>query len=128
MIEGIERFYQEIAESIQDAIPEEWATARMDAVFYPDGSRYFGEFTRKADGVARSFTTNRQGERAFREIRKLFKNAGQPLWSKASFELNAEGKFDMKWEYDDSDENGYAIFDEEREKKEFEERYKRLTR
>ena len=128
MIEGIEQFYQEVADSIQDAIPEEWVTARMEGVFFRDRILYFGEDTRKADGVARSFPTNFQGQSAFREIRELFENSGQPLWGRASFELNAEGKFDMKLDYDDCDEDGYAIYDEERESKEIEERHRRLTR
>ncbi len=128
MIEGIEQFYQEVADSIQDAIPEEWVTARMEGVFYRDSILYLGEYTRKADGVARSFTTNEQGRSAFKGIRELFENAEQSLWGRAIFELNAEGKFDMKLVYDDCDEDGYAIYDEERESKEIEERHRRLTR
>ena len=128
MIPGIEPLYQQIAESIENAIPEDWNTAKMDAVFFPDSSQYRGEYTRASDGVARSFTTTLAGERAFREIRKLFKESDQPMWGRASFELQSKGKFNMKWGYDDCDENGFARFDEEEELRRSEERHQRLTR
>lgn len=127
MIEGIDQIYERIAESIQDSISEEWATATMEAVFYLDGSQYIGEYTRASDGVARSFTTDLRGERAFRELRKLFKEAGKPLWGRASFELTSDGKFNMKWGYEGCDDDGYAIFDEEIELRKSEERHRRLT-
>jgi len=127
MIEGIEHLYEQIAESIQDSIPEEWATAKMEAVFYPDGSQYLGEYTRKSDGVARNFTTDLGGERAFRELRKLFRNAEQPLWGRARFEMTSDGQFSMKWEYNDCDDEGYAKFDEEVELRNSEDRHRRLT-
>ena len=112
MIDGIEQIFQTIADSIQDAIPEEWTTATMEAEFYPHGSRYVGEYTREADGETESFATDLRSERAFRELRERFKEAGKPLWGRACFELNADGKFNMKWGYDDCDEDGYAIFHE----------------
>lgn len=127
MIEGIEPLYQQIADSIQEAIPEEWATAKMEAVFFPDAIDYYGEYTRQADGISRGFATILSGERAFREIRKRFKDAGQPLWGRACFELDAGGKFNLKWGYDDCDEDGNAHFDEEEELKRSEERHQRLS-
>jgi hypothetical protein len=127
MIEGIEPFYQQIAESIQEAIPEEWTTARMDVLFYADGESYEGEYTRTADGKAVDFATTRKAERAFRGLRNKFKEAGKPLWGQASFELDSDGKFHMQWGYDNCDENGNTIFNEEEELKRREARRKRLT-
>jgi hypothetical protein len=127
MIDGIESLFQMIAESIQDAIPENWDTATMDVIFYPGSSIYLGEYTRKADGAPRSFGTTKSGERAFRELRNKFKESGKQLWGQAYFELHSDGKFDMKWGYDDCDENGDTRFDEEKEFKRNEERFKRLT-
>ncbi len=127
MISGIEPLYQQIAESIQEAIPEEWATAKMEAIFYPGSSTYFGEYTRLADGRLRDFGTSRSGEQAFREIRKKFKEAGKKPWGQVAFELHSDGRFNMKLGYDGCDENGDTIFNEEEERKRHEERRNRLT-
>ena len=127
MIEGIEPLYQQIAEAIQEAIPEEWSSAKMEVIFYPQSSIYLGEYTRKADGVARDFATTTNAERAFRKIRRRFREAGKPLWCQATFELKPEGKFNMKWEYDGCDENGFAPFNEEEVLKRHEERHRRLS-
>jgi hypothetical protein len=127
MLDGIEMLYQEIAESIQGAIPEEWTRARMDVIFYSDGSTYEGEYIRKADGKLRGFATSPSGERAFRELRRMFKESDKALWGQASFELHPDGKFKMKWGYDNCDENGDTIFNEEEELRRCEERRKRLT-
>jgi hypothetical protein len=113
MIEGIEPLYQKIAESIQEAIPEEWSTAKMDAVFYPDGITFVGEYQRKADGKARDFGTTRKGEHALRELRIKFKEAGKPLWGQVCFELHSDGTFSMKLGYDNCDDNGVTVFNEE---------------
>lgn len=126
MIEGIEPFYQRIAEAIQEAIPEEWATAKMDVIFYPGSSIYEGEFIRKSDGMLLSFETPDDAGRAFRELRKLFKASGKPLWGQACFELDADGKFNMKWGYENCDADGNTRFVEGAELKRHEERCKRL--
>lgn len=127
MIDGIELLYQQIAESIEEAIPDEWTTARMEAAFFSESSKYMGEYTRESDGVARDFPTSFEAARAFREIRKRFKEAGKPLWGRAIFEMDSQGKFKMHWDYDNCDEEGNAIFDEEEELKKAEERHRRLT-
>jgi hypothetical protein len=127
MIEEAELLYQKIAEAIQEAIFEEWITAKMEVIFYPDTSVYFGEYIRRADGVARGFRKSSSAEGAFREIRKRFKEAGKPLWGRACFELQSDGRFDMKWGYDDCDEDGNARYDEDEKLKRHEERHKRLT-
>jgi len=128
MIDGIEPLYLVIAESIPQAIPEEWSTATMEVIFYPHSSTYVGEYTRKADGVPRDFETSHSAQRAFREIRKKFKEAGKPLWGRAWFELQPDGRFNMKWGYDNCDENGDTRFDKKEEFKRHEERHRRLTR
>jgi len=127
MIEGIEPLYQEIAESINEAIQDEWDTAKMEAVFFCDAIDYYGEYTRKVNGVARGFQTILRGERAFRDLRKLFKDVGQPLWCKACFDLDENGKFNMKFEYDDCDDDGFARFDEIEQLRQDEERNQRLS-
>ena len=50
MIDGVEAFYEQIANSMIETIPEEWSTASFQAIFYPDGSVYEAEYIRKADG------------------------------------------------------------------------------
>src|SRR5262249_44676857 len=127
MIQGIEPLFQQIADSIAEAILEDWTTATMEAIFYSGSSTYFGEYRRTSDGKPRDFPTTAQGERAFRDLRKKFKEAAKRLWGQARFEFHADGKFNIKWVYENCDENGDTIFNEEREMKRHEERRKRLS-
>jgi hypothetical protein len=124
MIEGIEPLYQQIADSIQDAIEEPWSSAWIDAIFYSEHTRYSGEYLVEG-GTPQSFPTTLEGERAFERIRELFIQAGKPVWCRARFEIHADGRFNMNWGYDDCDEHGYAIFDEEAELKRMRERLDR---
>lgn len=128
MIDGIEQLYGRIAESIQNAIPEEWETAEMEAVFYPNSISYLGEYTRLSDGIARGFTIDLPGQRAFRELRQLFNDAGKPLWGRVCFQLTSVGKFKLQWGYEGCDSDGYAVVDEDAEVRKIEERQKRLSR
>lgn len=121
MIDGIDAFYQQIADSIQEAIPEEWSSAKFEAIFHAEGSSYSGEYIRSIDGKLRSFGTTSQGERTFRELRKKFKESGMPLWGQACFEIESSGDFQMKWGYDNLDENGDTRFDADEERRRQEE-------
>jgi len=127
MIDGIDVLYQQIADAIDHEIPDEWTTARIDVAFFPDHSQYTGEYTRTSDGVARDFPISLSAGRAFREIRKRFKEAGKLLWGRACFEIDSSGRFEMHWDYEDCDEDGNAMFDAETEMKKSEERHRRLT-
>lgn len=127
MIEDVEALYQQIAESMIEAIPEEWSSASFEAIFFPDGSVYEAEYTRTSDDKARGFQPTSSGSRAFRQLRNKFKEAEKPLWGKARFELRPDGTFGMKWDYDDCDDDGYARFDEEAELRRSEERHQRLS-
>jgi hypothetical protein len=126
MIEGIEPLYQKIAESIEATIPESWQTAWMEAVFYPNSIGYTGDYTATDGGKLKSYATGTPGEIAFRELRELFRNAGQPVWCRAQFEIRSDGKFTMDWNYDDSDENGDARLNEDNFLKEKKARRDRL--
>lgn len=99
----------------------------MDAIFYDDSILYLGEYVSKADGLLRGFETGRDGERAFKELRKRFKEARQPLWGQASFELQSDGTFNMKWGYENCDEHGNTKFDEKEYHRIHEERRRRLN-
>ena len=128
MISGIDAFYQRLADSMLDAIPEEWSTASYQVIFFSDCSVYEAEYTRKTDGVAKSFQPATSGDQAFRELRQRFKDAGKPLWGRACFELRADGTFNMKWDYDNCDQEGNAIYDEDAERRRHDARIKRLSR
>jgi hypothetical protein len=127
MIDGLEPLFQQIAESMLATIPEEWAIAQFEAIFYADSSTYEAEYTRRSDGKARGFQPAGEGSRAFRQIRARFKAAGKPLWCRASFQLHPDGSFNIQWGYDGCDENGNAPFDEEEVIRRHEERHNWLT-
>ncbi len=127
MIDGLEPLFQQIADSMMLAIPEEWATARFEAIFFPDGSTYEAEYTRGTDKRARSFQPASGGSHAFRQLREVFRASGKPLWGRACLELNSDGSFNMTWGYDNCDENGDSHFNEEQELRRHQERHKRLS-
>lgn len=127
MLEGVEGCYDQLADSMTQAIPEEWTSASFEAIFFPNSSIYEAEYVRKEDGKARGFQPADSGDRAFRQLRKLFKVAGKPVWGKARFELQPDGTFNMHWGYDNCDTNGDTVFDEDKELKRREERRARLS-
>lgn len=128
MIDGIEEFYRRIAQSICSAISDEWSSVRYEAIFFPEMSQYEGEYIRGADGKLRGITDDMSdAERAFRQLRKSFQEAGKPLWGRAVFEVFPDGKFHMHWGYDNCDEQGYTIFNEEIWSQQHDERIKRLS-
>jgi hypothetical protein len=127
MIPGSEELFKTIAKSMIETIPEEWSSAQYDVIFFPDGSLYEAEYKRKADGVSRGFSPASEGARAFRRLRQLFREMGKPLWGRATFTLHPRGKFNISWGYDDCDENGDALFNEEQELQRHEKRRRRLS-
>jgi hypothetical protein len=126
MIPGIEPLYQRIASAMKAAIPEEWTTAEFHAMFYSDGSTYEAEYVRKADGRAISFQPEGDGDRAIRELRRSFRQAGQPVWGQVRFFLRVDSSFDAKWDYEGCNDKGDLNFDEEAELLRHEERRLRL--
>jgi hypothetical protein len=76
MIDGLEPLFQQIADSMQEAIPEDWVTAQFEAIFYPDGSTYEAEYTRRADGKARSFLPASGGVVPFESLENCSERPG----------------------------------------------------
>jgi hypothetical protein len=126
MIDGIEAIYQRIADARVKAIPLRWVSARSEATFFSDSIDFSGEYI-PTKGSPRSFKVGREITNAFEELRQRFKEAGKPLWGQAIFELQSDGKFNMKWGYDNCDENGDTIWNQEKWSRLQEERRLRLT-
>jgi hypothetical protein len=126
MIEGIEAIYQRIADSVVEQLPVGWTSARVDAVFFADSSDYVGEYA-SSSGRSVDFEITMEVTRGFKELRRKFKESGKPLWGQASFELHSDGKFNMKWGYNNCDENGNTIWDEQEWHRRQEERRNRLS-
>jgi hypothetical protein len=126
MIKGIEPFYQQIADEIQDAIAETWGTAFVEVAFFEDGASFYGEYTIPRQVRPKSFEVTDPAQEALEDIRELFRRAKKPLWGRARFEINSDGKFNLTWDYDDCDEQGFARWDEEVELKRTRDRMKRL--
>ena len=126
MIEGVEGIYQRLADAITDAIPVAWSSAKSEATFFSDNIEFSGEYM-PVTGSPRSFKVSREITNAFEELRQKFKEAGQPLWGQASFELQSDGKFNLKWGYDNCDANGDTIWNEDEWHRQKEERRIRLS-
>jgi hypothetical protein len=127
MIDGIEQLYQEIAEAMLATIPEEWSSAKYEAIFFASAFVFEAEYTRAVDGKARSFLPLSSGDAALRQLRQLFKDAGKPLWGRVCFALSPDGATNVAWGYDQCDANGDAIFDEDAEFERADARRRRLT-
>jgi hypothetical protein len=126
MIDGAERYFEEIANCMVGEITEEWSFANLEAIFFSASIAFEAEYVRSADGKTRSFAPNVSGLRAIMHLRQKFRDAGKAVWCRVRFKLQADGKFDIDWGYDDCDANGNAIYDEEREYRRLEARRIRL--
>ena len=126
MIPNIENFYERIANEILHALPDSWQKAQVNAIFYGDSITWEPEYVTVA-GELKSLDISMNLIRAFKELRRAFKDAGQPLWGQALFELEPSGKFNMKWGYDNCDEQGDTIWNEDEWRRRHEDRAKRLT-
>jgi hypothetical protein len=125
MIPSIGRFYLQIAESMTTVLPVEWSSAEFHALFYANTSTYEAEYVRP-DGFAIGFQPASDGSRAIRELRRLFKEAGQPVWGQVLFSLRDDGSFNARWGYDGCDANGDLPFDADAEVRRHDERRTRL--
>ena len=126
MIPGIEAIYQRLASLAVSLMSEPWSSLKIEAVYYSASTNCFGEYT-LPDGKIRSFPVAHGILKPFDELRALFKEAGQPVWGQACFELFPDGKFHVTWGYDNCDENGDTIFDEETWLRQREEQHRRVT-
>lgn len=124
LIHGIDKVYQAIADGIVDEMPELWRSARIDVTFYDGLVDFDGEFVAN-DGVSRSFNVNVQD--TIFQLRRMFIEARQPLWGQFVFLLSSAGQFDVKWGYENIDENGNTVFDERTWLKNRRERISRLA-
>ena len=128
MIENIEQYYTQIADSMTETLPEDnWTTALFEATFYDDSITYEAEYFSRSEQKARSFRPADSGQDAFWDLRKAFKAAGKPLWGKAVFHLNADGKFQMNWDYENCDKDGNTLYDQKKEIQRVAARHKRLS-
>ncbi len=126
MIVEIEEFYRKIADEIAISIPDDWTSSSCEVTFYSDSIEYYGIYT-NVDGVLDSFSVSRELSKTFKELRRKFKEVGQPVWGQATFELLADGKFNMKWGYENCDVNGNTIYNSEEWLRRQEERRLRLN-
>ena len=106
--------YGKLAQLIEVSITEPWSSARLDALFYSGSSFLFGEYTIASTGRIRDFDTSWDMNNAFRDLRGMFKDLGQPVWGRACFQLERGGEFNVQWYYEHCDENGDLVWDEAR--------------
>lgn len=126
-VDGLGAFFQRIGAGLQASIPEDWITAKAEAIFFSDSSTYVGEYVRKADRALRSTTNSSDNLKTIREMREKFRAAGKRLWGQFTFEMDASGKFNVHWGYENCDANGDTIFNEEESVRRSEDRWRRLS-
>lgn len=126
MIEGVEDAIQRIADGAVEAVPCPWTSASIGAIFYADNSDYMGDFVTPEGGVG-GFVLSMEMILAFGEIRDRLREAGKPVWGQARMELTPDGKFSLKWGYENCDADGNTIWDADAWTRRQEERQNRLT-
>lgn len=110
-IKGIEPLYQQIADSMEESIPEEWSTAWMYAIVYSSHYLYLAEYMTPSSTTPKSYATGRAARRGIESMREEFSRSGKPLWCQAVFVLQSDGKFNLKWGYDCGGD-GFARWDD----------------
>ena len=112
MMEHVEEMYSVIGQAIVDSISSDWVTANVEAEFFPHSTLLFGDYELPTGSMV-SFDLGNELVVAFEELRKRFKETGQPLWGRATFKLSADGAFRLLWGYDNCDADGNSICSEE---------------
>lgn len=103
MFPGTEQQYQRIAEILSRTAPEGWQKARVKATIGEDHGK--GEYDYwDASGREAWFEPGTLDQyeiyKAFQEMLKAMKAAGQPAWRSAMFELEQSGRFHVDFGYD----------------------------
>ena len=106
MVEGIEKYFQQLAEAAQEAIQEEWSKLRIESEHYPEFFQEYCEYWKESGGVENTFSSVAIS-RCLIEMRQLFKEAEKPLWGRFIFELDNKGDFEVDFDFDNCDENGF---------------------
>jgi hypothetical protein len=111
---SIEETYREIVDDLRDQIDEAWIKAKVRLVCYSDGASTTGYYIRKLDGVRQGLSPNTNFFRKIRSLRRMLRERDGRVWGRAIFQLDEDGTFEMLPSYDNCDENGDEIFDDER--------------
>ncbi len=127
-MDSFDRFCPSLANSIQEALNSEWISARIDAVFYPETSHYYGEYVPQVGASPRGFGPTLEAQEILRDMRDACHASGQPVWGQATFTLWLSGKFSLTFGYANCDENGDTRFNEEEFLEFKRQRFDRLTR
>ena len=127
MEEQLEALYREIAEKVNEMIPELWNKFYYYAQISEIGGRvYFyykseqqGDFIYSLDipklfGIDRSSFDSDEHELYLqsKKIREIFKDNQQELWFSFTICLNDKGKFEMSYDYTNWFETDYTFSDQ----------------
>ncbi|MBX3010475.1 MAG: DUF600 family protein [Caldilineaceae bacterium] len=99
----LEAIYQAIGNYIAHAIQEEWQSAILFVEIDDDesGLLYGRYITKTSQDYSLSFDTDYILYLAFNELRQRIQKPGYAAWTKASFTLHRNGKFDIDFKYPD---------------------------
>src|SRR4051812_32996458 len=111
MIPGIEQHFDRIIAAMRVGLPDGWTSAEFNARFFPAAAVFEAEYV-SPDGTAANYQPDADGEAAVRDLRQLFRQAGQPVWSEAWFILPAEGSLKLRFSRVGCDANGDLPYDE----------------
>lgn len=99
MVLPLDVTYQEIGNAIVASIPEVWDAARIVFEYTPDVFSIRGRYAPEFGDKERSFIVDKTIISHFQELHTRMAQTPKGNWKRAIFELQQDGKFEMKFEY-----------------------------
>ncbi|UTC67010.1 MULTISPECIES: hypothetical protein [unclassified Treponema] len=96
----INEIYKRIGQRISDSIKEKWVNAVLQ-IEYIGAVKCFLQY-KKPDGTAGNIALvdSFKNMRDIKDLHKIMTEDGKNKWNKAVFYLNADGSFNMEFEWD----------------------------
>ena len=99
MVLPLDSTYSDIGNTVVASIPEAWKSARIVFEYTPDVFTVQGRFLPESGDKERSFIVDKTIVSRFQELHHQMSQSPKGDWKRAIFELQRDGKFDMKFEY-----------------------------
>ncbi|WP_461534767.1 immunity protein YezG family protein [Spongorhabdus nitratireducens] len=101
MVQEAQKLYQVIGNEAISQIPEEWTKAQIEAEIDDDMS-LFDAWYLTAQGEKKMLDVSFELSDSFEKLRNLESMSKKGKWSKCTFVLYANGRFETDFSYDDS--------------------------
>lgn len=97
----LDNIYEQIAQSLINAIKGKWRYICLTIEITPDVSTTQGYYVEEISNEKRYFPVKYSTDKFFRKLHEQMSGTPQGDWKRAKFELYNTGKFDLSFEYDE---------------------------